>query len=295
MPHRTWRVDHGDAGVRRRRQGGGLDLATLEASPAEPTRPPALLVPGFTGSKEDWSAVVEPLAATGRRIVAIDLPGQFESAGWPDRADHGFARLGVAVRDVAAGLTAETGHRPHLVGHSLGGLVGRAAVLDDPGAVASFVLLDSGPRSPDRDGARAVRRKEVASAAGGGMAAIHARLRALDGVDERMPEAERDHLRDRFVASSMAAYLGMFDALLAEPDRVAPLAATGVPTCVVRGEHDRVFSVEEVDDMATRLGGRTVVVPLADHSPALEHPAATVAVLAAFWEGVEAGDRRRAR
>lgn len=287
MRHRTWRTDHRDAGVRGRRRGGGLDLATLEALPDRVTGAPVLLVPGFTGSKEDFAAVLEALAATGRHVVAIDLPGQYESPGWPERADHTVDRLGDAVRDAVGELAAESGRRPHLVGHSLGGLVARSTVVADPTAVASLVLLDSGPASPDRDGSRAARLAAVEAVASDGMPAIHARLRQLDGDDPAFPQVERDFLRERFVASSVAGYLGMFDALLAEPDRVAELARTGIPVRVVRGALDDVFPSEEVDRMATRLGGTVAVVPDADHSPALEHPGATVAALATFWDEVE--------
>jgi pimeloyl-ACP methyl ester carboxylesterase len=114
-------------------------IAALQAGPADGT--PVLLVPGFTGSKEDFGPLFDPLAAAGLRPVAIDLPGQFESAGPDDPAAYSTDELGAWVRLVAAKLSG----RVHLVGHSFGGLVGRAAVLADPGAFASFVLMDSGP------------------------------------------------------------------------------------------------------------------------------------------------------
>ena len=50
--------------------------------------PPALLVPGYTGSKEDFLAVLESLA--GRTaVVAIDLRGQYQCAPAADRAGYG--------------------------------------------------------------------------------------------------------------------------------------------------------------------------------------------------------------
>ena len=41
----------------------------------------AVLVPGFTGSKEDFIAVLAPLTAAGWQVVAFDQRGQFEVAG----------------------------------------------------------------------------------------------------------------------------------------------------------------------------------------------------------------------
>ncbi|MGW2853842.1 alpha/beta fold hydrolase, partial [Streptomyces sp. NPDC001215] len=47
----------------------------------------ALLLPGFTGSKEDFIVVQPLLAAAGYRTVAVDGRGQFESPG--PRDDEG--------------------------------------------------------------------------------------------------------------------------------------------------------------------------------------------------------------
>ncbi len=58
-------------------------FAALEALPATGVceRSPALLVPGFTGSKEDFLSVIGLLATAGRRVIAIDMRGQYETAG----------------------------------------------------------------------------------------------------------------------------------------------------------------------------------------------------------------------
>ena len=42
-----------------------------------------MLVPGFTGSKEDFVAVLAPLAAAGWRVVTYDQRGQHETPGAP--------------------------------------------------------------------------------------------------------------------------------------------------------------------------------------------------------------------
>src|SRR6202012_2159145 len=94
-----------------------------------------LLVPGYPGSKEDFIAILGQLAAAGRRVVAIDQRGQYQTPG-PDDADAYDPReLGA---DVAAMKAA------HLLGHSFGGLVAREAVLGGCGPT-SLTLLSSGP------------------------------------------------------------------------------------------------------------------------------------------------------
>ncbi|HEX4287641.1 MAG TPA: alpha/beta fold hydrolase, partial [Trebonia sp.] len=61
----------------------------------------ALLVPGYTGSKEDFIAILGQLAAAGRRVIAIDLRGQYQTAGPDDPAGYEVAELGADVTAVA--------------------------------------------------------------------------------------------------------------------------------------------------------------------------------------------------
>ena len=118
-------------------------FAALEAAPASGVceRDAALLVPGYTGSKEDFLAILDLLADDSRHVVAIDMRGQFETAGADQPGGYAAAALGA---DILA-IMHTTGAR-HLVGHSYGGLIGREAVLAATGAeFASFTLMSSGP------------------------------------------------------------------------------------------------------------------------------------------------------
>src|SRR5579875_1197150 len=101
-------------------------FAALEAIPASGVceREAALLVPGYTGSKEDFAFILNLLADRSRRVTAIDMRGQFESAAAADPADYAAPALGA---DLLAVMQA-TGAR-HLVGHSYGGLIAREAML----------------------------------------------------------------------------------------------------------------------------------------------------------------------
>ena len=76
-------------------------FAALEAQPATGVceRRPALLIPGFTGSKEDFIPVLQPLASAGRRVVAIDMRGQYQSRG-------AMSASGYAPDQLAADITA---------------------------------------------------------------------------------------------------------------------------------------------------------------------------------------------
>src|SRR5262249_33741378 len=114
----------------------GGPIAALRAG--DPDAPAALLVPGFTGSKEDFASILEPLAAAGFCVVAIDLRGQHGSSS---RNDYSVRALSADVRAAAAVL----GTPVHLLGHSFGGFVARAAVIAEPARFASLVLMDCGP------------------------------------------------------------------------------------------------------------------------------------------------------
>ena len=260
-------------------------LAVLEV-PGE--GPAVVLVPGFTGSKEDFRHVLAPLAQGGRQVVAVDQRGQHESAG-PDEPDA-YAVSHLAA-DLLHLLDALGGHPVHLVGHSFGGLVCRAAVLERPSAVVSLTLMSSGPE------ALTGRRVELLPMLRpvleqGGMPALVAALDALEADDPRaqaVPPDVRAFLRERMLASVPAGLLGMAEGLTGERDRVDELRETGLPLLVVHGEDDDAWAPDVQAAMAERLRARYVVVPAAVHSPAVENPEATAAALRAFLADAEAG------
>jgi pimeloyl-ACP methyl ester carboxylesterase len=116
-------------------------FAALEAVPGSGVceRDAALLLPGYTGSKEDFLAILDLLADGSRQVVAIDMRGQYETPGAPESDGYLASALGA---DVAAVIHA-TGAK-HLLGHSYGGLVARETVLAGVRG-ASFTLMSSGP------------------------------------------------------------------------------------------------------------------------------------------------------
>jgi pimeloyl-ACP methyl ester carboxylesterase len=252
------------------------------------SRGTALLVAGYTGSKEDFAPLLAPLARAGWRVVAIDQRGQYESPGPEDPAAYSVAELGADVRAVGAALRAEDEGPLHLVGHSFGGLVTRAAVLQDPAAFTSLTLLGSGPAR--LTGRRAQMLDHLAPLLdAGGVKAVHEALEAVAMTDPKaqaVPAATREFLDRRFLANSAAGLRGMADAMLAEPDRVAELAATGVPVLVAHGEADDAWLPHVQADMARRLGARYEVIDDSIHSPAVETPARTGQVLVDFWSSV---------
>lgn len=259
----------------------GGRLAAVSLRPAGEPRGTAVLVPGFTGSKEDFSPVLAGLAGGGWHVVALDQRGQHESPGPQDVSAYSVAALATDLRAVLRQVDAPV----HLVGHSFGGLVARAAVLADPTGVASLALVSSGPGAltgPRVDAMSAVR-PLVEAADLVAVADLMDAAAALDPLRREVPDDVRDFLRTRFLASSATGLLAMGDALTSEPDRVDELAALDLPVLVVYGEHDDAWPPAVQRRMADRLGAQRVVIQGARHSPAAEQPAATVAALLAFW------------
>jgi pimeloyl-ACP methyl ester carboxylesterase len=272
--------------------GGAGPLVALDTGPAEGGT--VLLVAGFTGSKEDFAPLLTPLAEAGLRAVALDQRGQYESPGPDDRTRYTVAELAGDVLRVAAQLRVESPGPLHLVGHSFGGLVARGAVLADPTAVDSLTLLGSGP-----DGLIGPRAELLAHLApllaAGGVQLVSDTLDELGRDDPRqlaVPVATRRFLTARFLRNSAAGLLGMADAMLGEPDRVAELSATGVPVLVVHGIADDAWTPAAQEDMAHRLGARHVVIDGSVHSPAIENTGATLRALLGFWASVAPTDPR---
>jgi pimeloyl-ACP methyl ester carboxylesterase len=266
-------------------------IAALHASPPEPAGHPApiaLLVPGYTGSKEDFAPLLDPITDAGLHAIAIDLPGQYESSGPDDEDAYLPVPLGATLAELVGKLTAE-GNRVVLLGHSYGGLVARGAVI--AGApVVGLTLLDSGPAElPDGP------RRQVLDAGEPlmrtqGLAATQRLREELELLAPARPARAPElatFLRERFLGSRPAALLGMATGLRTEPDQVAVLARllhTGrIPCLVACGEHDDAWSVPTQRDMADRLDADFAVIPNAAHSPNVENPTLLLATLLPTW------------
>jgi pimeloyl-ACP methyl ester carboxylesterase len=258
----------------------GGPLAVLDAAPVGDQAGTVLLVPGFTGSKEDFRFLLEPLTEAGFRAVAVDQRGQHESPGPDDEAAYTTQALGADLVQLVAALAAGP---VHLVGHSFGGLVGRAAVLQSPAAFRSFVLMGSGPAGltgPRADVLPLMR----AILLEGGLEAVWQASQSLPPHPEKplvLPDVE-DFLRARLLGGSATALQAMADSLISEPDRVEALRATGVPLLVMYGEKDDAWPPDVQDAMAARLDAPVIVIPDAWHSPAAENPFLTAQVLRDF-------------
>ena len=289
-------------------------FAILEAQPARGVayRRPALLVHGYTGSKENFLPVLEPLAAAGRVVVAVDLRGHYQSPHAADRSGYSPAALAADVLAIAGAVAGETAG-VHLVGHSMGGLIAREAVLahrgasdrppglQQPSAVLSLTLLGSGPGTIAGDRAEELRDllalldpaddipddvPRLAELVRLAWRDQHEPLARADGVEEHIIA----FLRERMLRTSPVSLIVLARYLLNCPDRTAELAevvASGLPAAVVYGENDDAWPPAEQSEMADLLGAERTCIPGAAHSPAIEAPVTTAAALTEFWNAAE--------
>lgn len=254
------------------------EFAVLDAGPRTPLRGTALLLPGYTGSKEDFIALLEPLSEAGYRVVSVDGRGQYETLGPDDQLAYDQGEL---ARDVLA--QAETlGGPVHLVGHSLGGQISRAAVLLDPAPFATLTLMSSGPAQVSPAQQRKIKLLSDALAVME-MDEVWEAMRALDPPEDA--DTDGPDLRRRWLRHNPAQLITTGRQLTVEPDRVAELAAVQpLPKHVLSGERDDTWPVPLLDAMAERLGAHRTVITGAEHSPNTDRPRETAQALIAFWE-----------
>lgn len=250
--------------------------------------PVAVLVPGYTGSKEDFAPVLDAIGDAGYEALAIDLPGQMDSPGPDDEAAYRPEPLGQVLAELIGKLAAE-GRPILLLGHSYGGLVARRAVL--AGApVAGLTLLSSGPGELPHGTRRQVLELGDPVLRAHGLRAAHQAMEVLNAANPRwltMPEPLREFLRVRFLRNSPAALLGMGMGLRTEPDRVTDLARvlrkTRTDCLVTCGATDDAWSPSTQRDMADRLEADFSLIEGAGHSAAVENPEALLATLLPTW------------
>ena len=144
LPDIDWRAWPPDT-ERTRFDAPSGSLARVALGPADGPR--VVLVPGATGSKEDFVLLMPLLAASGYRVESFDLAGQYESAGagpWnlvpprPAYDERLFVEDLLAVLDDGAG-------RAHVLGYSFAGTVAERALAERPDRFASLTLLSTPP------------------------------------------------------------------------------------------------------------------------------------------------------
>jgi len=104
---------------------------------------PVICLHGLTRNARDFEDVAPAFAATGRRVLALDVRGRGGSGWDPDPMNY---VLSVYARDVIGWARALGVARAAFVGTSMGGLIMLALAVAAPELMASAVLNDIGPK-----------------------------------------------------------------------------------------------------------------------------------------------------
>lgn len=100
-----------------------------------------VILHGLLGSSRNWQSAGVSLAASGHRVIGLDLRNH-GSSPWDD--DCTYAAM---AEDVRAFLQSEKLDSVHLVGHSMGGKVAMRLALSYPELVSRLTIVDIAPRT----------------------------------------------------------------------------------------------------------------------------------------------------
>lgn len=208
---------------------------------------PVLLIHGSASDWHEWEENVLALAQ-GFRIYAVDMPGYglSEPTGEP-------LTLGWAVSFLQAFMASAGIRKPHIVGHSLGGMVALALALDHPSKVAKLCLVDS---------------------AGLGDVSISGRLWLF--LARRLSALTAPSSIPQVVS-------GLYDRML--PQRIRSLRA---PTLIVWGARDRYLPVRHARAAHRAIRNSTLIVfPRSGHAPQREQPLEFNRLVQSFLDGAQ--------
>ncbi len=240
-----------------------------------PDAQPLLLIHGITSNAACWWRVGPALAASGRRVTAVDQAGHGYTGHW-----QGHFRFRDNAGDVAAFIRAAGLDRADLevIGHSWGAMT--ATELPAQGVrPASLVLLDP-PTIPlatisamaSDPGERTYPTPEEALAA--------LRVAHLDWAEgDLLAKAEALSQLDEAAARSVLLDNGDWDGGLAG---LADPAAAGIPVRVVRGDPAQGGLLPDamLPAWEARIGaGHLHTIHGGPHSPQRTHPVETTAAL----------------
>ncbi|WP_051180132.1 alpha/beta fold hydrolase [Nocardia concava] len=264
-------------------RGAAGKLAGWQIEPPAERRGTVLLVPGFTGSKEDFEAVLPLLAEAGYRAFAYDQRGQWQSEGPDEVSGYTMADF---VGDLQGVVDQISPDEPiHLVGHSFGGYVSRVAVVERPGRFRSFTLLASGPSSVEDINFPPPQLVAQMVEAGGQELIWQQMSTAMFEAGQQPSPARMEFLHQRILQTKKANILGILGCMTEPPLKdPSALRDSGVPLLVAYGDTNDLWAPEVHEAFAKQLGAQTVVFHGSGHVPNEDVPEQVSAALVNFWK-----------
>jgi pimeloyl-ACP methyl ester carboxylesterase len=237
--------------------------------------PALLLIHGTAASVSSWEPLV-PLLTASHHVIRIDLLGSGRSAK-PAGGSYAIPEQG---RRVAEALDRLGVAHAVVVGHSGGGLVATALAERRPDLVTALALIDTGPSmdafiGPDSSAVEPSQWPPSDE---------QVRLLSSSGFSREGYEVPQAFV-DEVLGMDFAVFAGTMQAgreylmQQAAPDRLKVL---GKPLLVIFGKLDRRWRPASAFDYRVVPGARVEMLPGVGHSPNMEDPPRTAALLLAF-------------
>ncbi|KPX34087.1 MULTISPECIES: alpha/beta fold hydrolase [Pseudomonas syringae group] len=226
---------------------------------------PVLLLHGLGSSGEDWELQV-PALARHYRVIVMDMRGH----GRSDKP-HGRYSIQAMSNDVEALIEHLRLQPVHLVGLSMGGMIGFQLAVDKPHLLKSLSIVNSAPQVKIRslaDLCQWARRWTLSR-----LVSMKTLGKALGKLLFPSPEqAELRHkMAERWSRNDKRAYLASFDAIVGwgVEDRLQRITC---PTLIVAAGHDYT-PVALKEAYAKRIASaRLVVINDSRHATPLDQP-----------------------
>jgi pimeloyl-ACP methyl ester carboxylesterase len=236
--------------------------------------PTVLCVHGLTRNGRDFDDLARALSRRFR-VVCPDVVGRGKSAWLSHPADYGYPLYLADMTALIARLDVEA---IHLVGTSMGGLIGMMLAAQPGTPIRRLVMNDIGPLIA-REGLLRIATYVGADPVFADLAALEAYLRQVSASFGKLTDAQWHHLAEHGARRRPDGTLGRaYDPAIAEAFKTVkddidlwPVwDAIKAPTLVLRGAESDLLRSADATAMATRgPRARLVEFPGIGHAPAL--------------------------
>jgi pimeloyl-ACP methyl ester carboxylesterase len=265
----------------------GGDVQVVDRGPRDGS--PIVLLHCYTCAIDWWDPMM-PLLERRHRVVAIDMLG----FGGAEKPGSGYSMTDQAalVDEALSRLEVEDAT---VVGHSMGGTVA-TALSEIPGSpVARLVDVDQAPNNDDyeKDDLPFTAKLAYMPVVGPALwrvlpdASIEEGLEKAFAPGHDVPDAFIEDFRRQTYTSFDNAGQAETDFLDEEP-LDSRLRGSGVPVLAIFGAEEQLYEPEKaLAAFAALPGAQTALVKGAGHSPNVEKPAQTAALVLRFASGAE--------